>query len=809
MYAFSLATLEIGDRSWLWPATAIGVAGILLSVLLNRSRLPSAPLGPVLRIVGWCLLAMCLVNPLWSSSRPRSGANVVAVIADNSRSLLVATGSGDETRADVIAATLESGEKADPVGWLNQLSQDFELRRYVVGDRLQQVERLEPVEFDGPASSLQTALQQIRQRYDGQPLAAVLLITDGVATDQSGSLDALKGMPPVYPIIPPEDSGLPDVAVGTFSVTQTAFDDAPVTIQVQPTATNVKDGQVAVTLFDSEGTPVETLTRALSDPAPLRFRHRPDSGGTVFYRLKAALKDADGNDVTGEATAVNNEQLIAVERGTMPRRILYVSGRPNWDFKFLRRAVETDPQLQMVALVRIARKEAKFDFRGREGERSNSLFRGFDRTDEVTEEFDEPVIVRLGTQDDKELQGGFPESADELFRYDAIIIDDLEASFFLADQQKLIYDFVSRRGGGLLMMGGQESFRQGEFDRTPIGDLLPIDLSREMKSPGTGVRLSLTRDGWLQPWIRLRSDETSEDERLKSMPEFRTLNAAAFVRPGAVVMAEVQDEQDNHWPALVVQRFGKGRTAALCVGDLWRWRLHEGLRRLHGLSTPSIDLDQGGAPIAPGETPAEELNDHARACRQMIRWLVAEVPRRMDLSVRPEPSLGAGSARLTAFVRGPDFEPRENADVRFTVTAPDGQKFELTGEPSDSESGLFETTIAAGQAGPWTVTAVATLTDESSAEPLTAETGWASQPDQQEMQSVQINHSFLEEVARTTGGRVIPLDELENFVASLPQSSAPLVEIWSWPIWHSWWVFLTAIGCLVADWTLRRRRGLP
>ena len=548
----------------------------------------------------------------------------------------------------------------------------------------------------------------------------------------------------------------------------------------------------------------------MNDPSPLKFRHRPKEGGTVFYRLKAALKSAAGTDVTTEATSVNNEQLVAVERNTMPRRVLYVSGRPNWEFKFLKRAVETDPQLQMVALIRIARKEAKFDFRGREGESSNSLFRGFDKADpETVEEYDEPVLVRVGTKDDEELRGGFPEKPEDLFQYDAIILDDLEADFFLADQMKLIYDFVSRRGGGLLMMGGQESFRQGDFDRTPIGEMLPIDLSREMKSPTSGVRLSLTRDGWLEPWVRLRSDEVAEEERLKSMPEFLTLNSAAFVRPGAVVMAEVQDADENRWPALVVQRFGKGRTAALCVGDFWRWRLSEGLRKLHGLDVPGAGADLDNGASHPPGTPTEDLADHARASRQMIRWLVADVPQRMDVVVQEDPTLGTGSVKLTAFVRGTDFEARENADVRFSVVGPDGQTFELTGEPSDAVAGQFETSIAASQPGAWRVSVSATVSDDTAAVPLTAATGWASQPDQKEMKSVQVDHTFLEELAKTTGGRTVALSNLESFVASLPQSHAPLVEIWSWPIWHSWWIFLFAIACLATDWTLRRRRGLP
>ena len=806
----SLASLTIGDRNWIFPAVAVTIVGVLLTLVLNRKRLAQSPVGPILRIVGWVLLCICLTNPMWSSSRPRSGANVVAVVVDISRSHLVTTGTAGATRAEAFAESLKSGEKSEPVGWLNQLEQDFELRRYTVADRLQQVDRFDPVEFNGTASGLQTALRQLKQRYEGQPLAGIIMLSDGIATDATGSLDELAGMPPVYPILPPDDSSQPDVAVGSFSVTQTAFDDAPVTIQVQPATVNVTSGQVAVTLLDAEGTPIETQSRDVNDPSPLKFRHRPKEGGTVFYRLIAALKNAAGADVITEATTVNDAQLIAVERSTMPRRVLYVSGRPNWEFKFLKRAVATDPQLQMVALIRIARKEAKFDFRGREGESSNSLFRGFDKADpETVEEYDEPVLVRVGTKDDEELRGGFPEKPEDLFQYDALILDDLEADFFLADQMKLIYDFVSRRGGGLLMMGGQESFRQGDFDRTPIGEMLPIELSREIKPPSSGVRLSLTRDGWLQPWVRLRSDEGAEEERLKSMPEFLTLNSAAFVRPGAVIMAEVQDAEENRWPALVVQRFGKGRTAALCVGDFWRWRLSEGLRELHGLDLPDTGADLDNGSSNPSGTPNEDLSDHSRASRQMIRWLVADVPKRMDVVVEEDPTLGAGSVKLTAFVRGTDFEARENADVKFSVVGPDGQTFELTGEPSDSVAGQFESFVAASQPGAWRVSVSAIVSDDSAAVPLTATTGWASQPDQKEMKSVQIDRTFLEELAKTTGGRTVALSNLESFVSSLPQGKAPLIEIWSWPIWHSWWLFLVAIACLATDWTLRRRRGLP
>ena len=38
--------------------------------------------------------------------------------------------------------------------------------------------------------------------------------------------------------------------------------------------------------------------------------------------------------------------------------------------------------------------------------------------------------------------------------------------------------FVSHRGGGFLMLGGRESFTGGKYERTPIGELLPIYLDR-------------------------------------------------------------------------------------------------------------------------------------------------------------------------------------------------------------------------------------------------------------------------------------------------------------------------------------------
>lgn len=802
------ASLVFGDQGWLLPAGVIAALGILLALWVSRRRMASLGLATFCRIVGWLLITACLVNPLWSSARPRRGANVLAIVTDISRSHLVST-DGRETRAELLREALNTGELIEPNGWINRVDQDFELQRYVVSDRLERVESFENTEFDRPASNLCSALQQLQQRFSGQPLAGIVLLSDGNATDDVSELDFLKTLAPVYPVVVQQTASVPDVSIGAVTVNQTAFDDAPVTVQVQVNHSNAAGRQVQLTLLNDKDVPLETKTQSVSEEALTRFEVRPETGGTVFYKVRAQLVDDDGQVVTDEATTVNNERLIAVDRGSEKRRVLYVSGRPNWEFKFLRRAVETDPQTELVGLIRIAKKEAKFDFRGRDGERANSLFRGFDETEqELAEEFDEPVLVRLGTKDEDELEGGFPEHADELFAYDAIILDDIEAEFFMADQLKLIYEFVSRRGGGFLMMAGQESFRQGEYDRTPIGELLPVDLHREVAGPSGPVQLSLTREGWLQPWVRIRSDEESEQQRISQMPGFITLNPAGFIRPGAIVMAKVADKSGSEFPALVTQRFGRGRSAALCVGDFWRWRMNEGRRRLQDFSLAArnpLDL-----PVAPGDDPEEDLNDHARACRQMVRWLVGDVPGRLDVSVKGDPSLGLGTVRLVADLKGNDFEVREDANVQFQVTNPSGEIVKLTGEPSEDTIGRFEAVVSAVDSGPWLAEATATLNDpDQPPEELKASVGWASQPDQEEMASVNVNDRFLNDVATVTGGRLVNLDDLDSFVDELSHSDAPLVEVWSWPIWHQWWVFGIAVVCFVADWTIRRRLGMP
>jgi hypothetical protein len=362
-----------------------------------------------------------------------------------------------------------------------------------------------------------------------------------------------------------DPQGLKDLRIDSIAVRETPFEDAPVTITAAARSMTPNHGVVTAELINESSDIVGTKSQPAGgdneDTFGFRFEVRPTKVGVAFYELQAT-----GEESSEEATYDNNEQLICINRDHRKRRILYISGRPNWEFKFLRRAVEGDDQVDLVGMIRVAKREAKFDFRGREGESSNSLYRGFKgEGDEETEEYDQPVLIRLNTKDESELRDGFPKSAEELFSFDAVIIDDLEAKFFTADQQDLLDQYVSQRGGGLLMLGGQESFRNGGYDRTPIGRMLPVYLDRPMEiAADARFKMNLTREGRLQPWMRLREDWNAEQERLQELPLFRTVNRVSTIKPGAMVLASV-GVGENEIPAIVTQSFGKGKTTNTAV----------------------------------------------------------------------------------------------------------------------------------------------------------------------------------------------------------------------------------------------------
>jgi hypothetical protein len=779
-------SLVWGSPTWLAVAAVVGVAAAVALVYGYRKAPGNRRvrvMAASLKAAGMAMLLVCLLEPMVSGTRARPQANLFVLLADDSCSLEIRDPGGGQSRADQATALF-----ADTAAWQQRLRQDFDVRRYAFAERLRAVDRGQDLSFTGGQSSLATALQTVARRFQGRPLAGVLVLTDGNATDLAAAPADWSGLPPVYPV--PLGTGVAarDISLQTVSATQTNFEQSPVSIRADVATAGYDGRELMVQLLDASGVELQSQTVEANDQEArtVRFRMRSDPREVSFYRVRAAAKselaDIEAPERSPEATLANNSQLVTIVRPTGPYRVLYVAGRPNWEFPFLRRAMSEDREVELVGLLRLAKREPKFAFLGRAGDSANPLYRGFtDRDAEETESYDQPVFIRVGIRDESELRDGFPKPAEELFAYHAVIVDDTEAEFFNADQLLLLQRFVSRRGGGFLMLGGAESLRQGGYARTPVGEMLPVYLDRSTAAPPAGpYRWSLTREGWLEPWLRLSDTEELESERLERMAEFQVLNTAGNFKPGGTVLATVSDGQWKAHPALVSQPFGHGRTAALLVGDWWRW----GLKREFA-----------------------EQNELATAWRQTVRWLVADVPRRVELSTAVQPGGTAGQRQLRVEVRDPEYQPLDNALVELTVTGPEGKGLQLRARPDERSSGSYVATYVPREPGMYRVKAVARAADGS--EIGRREGGWASEPAADEFRRLVPDTALLERIAEESGGELVEAETLDAFVADLPNRDMPNSEPWVWPLWHQPLVLLLALACLTAEWGLRRWKGLP
>lgn len=777
-------------QSWWLPAVGILAAGCVAVFLSYRQTAGSLGFRiflSCLKVAAFALLAICLLEPMYRDTRPEPGANLLMVMADDSQSLQVKDQGATQTREESMFAQLNEN-----TSWLNQLSETFEVRRYQFDQQLRPVANFSQFKADKRGTNLLDNLKLVAERFDGRPAAGIVVLTDGNELnrneDLNQQLDRIdwEQLPPIYPVIVGQPSPSADLGIDRVVTTQTNFETAPVSLDVQMTVYGMDNQRVLVELLDETGEQLEKQEIAGVESGrkfSARFQTKPQKQGVNSYEVRASIAGVDLDKVTTrtstEATMINNRQSIVVNRGRGPYRVLYVCGRPNWELKFLNRAMKDDPEVDLVSLVRIAKGEAKFSFRGRDGQKSNSLFRGFDsQDDDTTEQHDEPVFYRLGTKDSEELRGGFPKDPEDLFVYDGIILDDVESDFFNEDQKSLIHDFVNFRGGGLLMMGGQESFAGGSYDRTAIGEMMPVYLDRLAPAArNTNYQLDLTREGWLQAWVRVRSTESAEKKRLQEMPTFRTINRTDSIKPGATVLATVSGGSRKNIPALAVQPFGKGRVGAMLIGDFWRWHMR-------------TDLSN---------------NDHYKSWRQTLRWLVGDVPRRVEL----EASLRRGSLtsnQLQIRVRNEAFEPYDNAKIDLKVITPSGNEIPLTTSPTN-EPGVYLANFTSTNPGVYRAVAAVNAADGSPIEQR--EYGWVCDPDRQEFETLVPNRNLLEQLAERSKGEVLELDEVGNLPSMLESRPVPISQTRTLPWWHQWWVFSIAIGMIVAEWGLRRWKGMP
>jgi len=139
------------------------------------------------------------------------------------------------------------------------------------------------------------------------------------------------------------------------------------------------------------------------------------------------------------------------------------------------------------------------------------------------------------------------------------------------------------------------------------------------------------------------------------------------------------------------------------------------------------------------------------------------------------------------------------------------QSVRLTAAPVPAERGLFEAVYLPRTGGGYS--AQVTVAGADGAKLGDAQTAWTVDLEAREYQSVKTNRPLLERIARQTGGRLVETGELDKFARGLSHRDAPISETWVRPLWDlpgtGPAIFLFALSCFIAEWALRRWKGMP
>ncbi|HYO80102.1 MAG TPA: glutamine amidotransferase [Bryobacteraceae bacterium] len=740
--AFSHGQFVLNAR---WPAWIL-LALILLAAAAFAWRVLRG--GPLLLVkrgqktAVWLLqtafvavLLLMLWQPALSVATLRPQQNVVAVVVDDSRSMTLNDGG---------ARRIDDARRAVETRIIPDLEKRFQVRLYRAGTGLERVASPAALKGEIRATQLAPALRQIASEAASLPVGAVVLLSDGA--DNSGGIDLdttdeiRRYRVPVHTVgfgreRPEREAELADLQVPARALPGARL-DARVTLRQfgmegKRARLILKDGtkQLAareVTLR-ADGVPqVESLLFA--------------SGDVGVRTVSASLQ------VDGDTSSENNAQSRLVQVDSTKPRILYIEGEPRWDYKFLRRALDSEASLQLVSMLRTTQNK----------------------------------IYRQGIANPQELEQGFPATVEELFGYHAVIIGGVEANYFTPTQLELLKQFVDRRGGGLLWLAGRGALSDGGWGSSTVSELLPTVLptSRETfrREPATAELTPAGRDSAV---CRLEDDPQRNLERWRKLPYLANYQNPGTPKPGAAVLADmIPSGGPGRMPLLVTQNYGRGRTAIFASGGSWRWQMAQ----------PLADLS------------------HETFWQQMLRWLVTGTHGRV-VARTPRPLYSDDPAvPLRAEVRDRNYLPAADARVVANVMRPDGTSEMVELAPEPSTPGVYAATLGAIKPGSYVAEIVATRSDgEEAGRDAVAflrEEGVA------ENFSTNQNRELLEKLAQSTGGRYWKPADLGRLAQEVSYSESGISIRETRDLQDAPILFMAALLLRGAEWLLRRKWGV-
>jgi uncharacterized membrane protein len=730
-------------------AAATGLAWLIRSRMAQAVPLIRGWRAWVIWVLQAMLVAVLLVllwQPAITVAELKPQQNIIAVLVDDSRSMAISEG-GVTRQAQAVKA-LENGVLAS-------LNRSFQTRLYRVDAVAARIDRLTDLEPRAPSTRIGDSLRQLSEETSDLPIGAIVLLSDGA--DNAGGIDpeaisALRARHiPVHTVGFGLERAEHDVELDDAVVAPRALADSRLAARITLHQRGYAGAGVSLTVRDVSTNQAKVLasrTIRLGSDGNLQTEtllFNIGSAGARTLQIAAA-------PLPGEQNLANNILTRVVNVGSSPRRILYVEGEPRWEYKFIRQAEEDDRMVQIVSM---------------------------DRTSQNK-------IYRQGIADPKELADGFPSRPEELFVYQGLIIGSVEAGYFTPGQQELIREFVDRRGGGLLLLGGQFALADGGWKASSLTDLLPTTLPTEAGTfhreadPKNGIAhttAELAAAGVDSIITRLVDDPAANAARWKTLPYLMDYQDPGTPKPGAAVLANMITPEGRNLPLLTTESFGRGRTAIMATGGSWRWQMSSPL----------------------GDTA------HDLFWQQLLRWLVSDTPGHVAASVPAQMLLDNGTVMLSAEVRDPQYNPAPDARVEAHILGPSGVSALVEMTPVPDNPGRFEGTWSAPRAGAY----LTEVTAERAGQELGRDVlSFQRMDGVAESFHTEQNRDLLERLATQTGGQYWKPSDLGRLANRIPFSEAGVTMRETKDLWDLPLVLLVLLLLRFSEWWLRRKWGI-
>lgn len=752
---------------------------------LSRSR---RNLLAGLRLVGTGILLLLLVRPVLLLTLNEPVRERLVVLLDATRSMEIR----DQrvTKEDLNRAAIATGLSApsspitaDPPGGMtpwkeatraallkalagnsqlslwNRLHEKADLEFYRFGrgaSRLSAIGTGEPIppaqaeayfgalKYDEEATALGESLRQVLNEIRGQPIAGVLIVTDGANN---------SGLPPVEIAALAKTDGIPlflygvgiegpkDIAIREVTGPRGAFVRERAEFAVRVHAPGFT-GQAATLQLKVNGAIVDEQKVTLDGDGETEYRlsYEPQEQGI-------AAVEASLTPLEGEASTDNNSATTRIRVLDSQVKVLFLEQEPRWDFRYLLSTLQRDRRINVQCVL-------------------------FDGGADLADEEGSPFLK------------DFPADPAALASNEILILGDVDPLALGKERMKAIADWVSELGGGLIVLAGPKNnpFR---YAGTPLEPLLPIQLDPALTEEQFGQRsrepipLKLTTQGEYSPLLRLAEDTLENRQIWNTFPGVRWTARTAGARPTAQVF--LVDTNPDHAvggrpnPVLAQQPYGQGTVMYFGFDETYRWR-----SRL-------------------GEKFYAQIWNQIIQNFSLERQLGASATTQIT-SDRPEYQVG-DKVVISGKILTRSFAPLEEATVPGTLVFR-GNEEGAREEPSEmrlvavpDQSGLYQMEFTASKPGEYRFFP---LRDPRAIVRFTV-----SSPKLEQTETA-MNASLLQAMADASGGKFFREESLHALPDLLAGRAATVPTFKKRELYYSpWWmVALMILAC--GEWLLRR-----